>query len=88
MQIIVLVQYARSKATYFAARFRDSIFGAGTSNRNLDRQHISRCEIDLGNIKTQYQEEYGVSLASDVAVSYTFQLIDIGSPITFYFKIK
>jgi len=65
----ILVQYARSKATYFATRFKDSTFGSGTKDRNLDRQHASRCETDLGNIKSQYQAQYGVSLASDVSVS-------------------
>ena len=63
------VQYSRDKASYFASRFYTSIKGAGTDDRNLMRLTVSRCEIDLGNIKEAYQRLHGESLSSAVAVS-------------------
>lgn len=56
------MQYSRDKAKYFASRFHESIAGAGTADRDLMRLTISRCETDLGNIKTAYQNIYSVSL--------------------------
>lgn len=63
------MQYSRDKAKYFASRFHESIAGVGTEDRDLMRLTISRCETDLGNIKTAYQNIYSVSLSSDVSVS-------------------
>ena len=37
--------------------------GWGTEDRNLKRPTVSRCEIDLENIKAVYQRIYGVSLS-------------------------
>lgn len=40
----------------------------GTEDRNLMRLTVSRCEIDLGNIKEKYQAIYGNSLSNAVSV--------------------
>lgn len=63
------MQYSRDKAKYFASRFHESLVGAGTAEQDLMRLTISRCEIDLGNIKIAYQNIYATSLSSDVSVS-------------------
>ncbi|KAK4011208.1 annexin B9 [Daphnia magna] len=60
--LVSILQYSRDKAKYFASRFHESIAGAGTADRDLMRLTISRCETDLGNIKTAYQNIYSVSL--------------------------
>ncbi|KAI9563873.1 hypothetical protein GHT06_011340 [Daphnia sinensis] len=65
--LVSILQYSRDKAKYFASRFHESIAGAGTADQDLMRLTISRCEIDLGNIKTAYQNIYAVSLSSDVS---------------------
>ncbi len=67
------VQYSRDKARYFSARFHASVAGAGTADRDLMRLTVSRCETDLGNIKSAYQTVYGESLSNAVSVSiYSF----------------
>lgn len=64
------MEYARSKENYFAQRLRATTLPiTGTDETALNRQIISRCEIDLGNIKIEYEAFYGHSLASDVTVS-------------------
>ena len=66
------VQYSRDKAVYFSSRFHTTVIGMGTEDRNLMRLTVSRCEIDLGNIKAAYQTLYGTSLSNDVAVSHHY----------------
>jgi annexin A7/11 len=66
------VQYSRDKARYFSERFQASIAGAGTADRDLMRLTVSRCETDLGNIKSAYQTVYGESLSNAVSVSIFF----------------
>lgn len=46
----------------------DSMVGLGTRDRELIRLLISRSEIDLGNIRVQYEYLYKKSLASVVGV--------------------
>ena len=43
--------------------------GVGTNNRALIRLLVTRCEIDLVNIKEEYEILYQKSLADHVAVS-------------------
>lgn len=68
-----IVQYSRDKAAYFSSRFYATIKGAGTEDRNLMRLTVSRCEVDLGNIKQRYQEIYSSSLRDDVSVSLSIE---------------
>lgn len=74
---VQIVRYSRDKAAYFAARFFVSISGAGTADRDLRRLTVSRCETDLGNIKTAYQNIYSVSLSTAVSV-ISVRLVFIG----------
>lgn len=39
------------------------------SSRNLIRIVVARCDIDLGNIKREYEKKFGRSLIADVSVS-------------------
>lgn len=63
------VQYSRNKAAYFASRFHWTVAGAGTADRDLKRLTVSRCETDLGNIKTEYENIYNIALSTAVSVS-------------------
>jgi annexin A7/11 len=38
----------------------------GTKDRNLIRIIVTRCDIDLGNIKREYEKLFGKGLQADV----------------------
>lgn len=67
-----VAKVVRSKVTYFAERLHDSMAGAGTDDRTLIRIIVSRSEIDLGDIKAAFEEKYGQTLESWIAVSIFF----------------
>ena len=62
------VDYANNKADYFARRLYSTIAGSGTDEKALNRQILSRCEIDLENIKNEYEKIFLTSLRNAVAV--------------------
>ena len=51
---------------YFAMRIRESVKGLGTNDSKLVRVIVSRCEIDLPQIKQAYQRIYQRDLLHDV----------------------
>ena len=54
--------------TYLTERVHQTLDGLGTHERDLTRLIVSRCEIDLGDIKVEYENLYGRSLVSDIKV--------------------
>ena len=52
--------------SYFAERIHEAIIGLGTNDKKLIRNIVSRCEIDLPQIKQCYRSMYGRDLMSDV----------------------
>jgi hypothetical protein len=51
---------------WFATRVRDSIEGAGTKDKDLIRIIVSRCEIDLKEIKQAYFKLYNRDMVNDI----------------------
>lgn len=62
-----IVKCVRSRCAFFAERLRNSLKGAGTNDSTLIRIVVSRSEIDLKNIKDDYQRMFGRSLAQDIS---------------------
>ncbi|XP_038220664.1 annexin B10 isoform X2 [Zerene cesonia] len=61
-----IVECVENAAAWFAQRLRDAMQGLGTDDRTLIRILVSRAELDLGAIKTEYERLYDKTLASEV----------------------
>jgi hypothetical protein len=67
--MLSIVHIVRKMSLYFAQRLHKSMKGLGTDDRGLMRLLISRSEIDLADIKEEFQNCYNASLESFVKVS-------------------
>lgn len=54
---------------YFAAKIYKDIHGIGTNDTSLIRIIVSRSEIDLGDIKDEFERLYNKTLSSYIDVS-------------------
>ncbi|KAH3698334.1 annexin-B12-like [Dreissena polymorpha] len=59
-----VVKLARNVPAYFAERLHNCMKGAGTKESTLNRVIVTRSEIDMVQIKSEFQRMYGKSLAS------------------------
>ncbi|XP_034474183.1 annexin B11 isoform X1 [Drosophila innubila] len=62
--LIAIYKCVTNKSEYFASRLHKSMAGIGTNDKQLIRVIITRCEIDLADIKTAFERLYGKSLKS------------------------
>jgi len=65
--LLAILRSAESRACYLAKRLHKAISGAGTRDRCLIRIVVTRCDIDLADIKREYEKLYGKSLAADIS---------------------
>jgi hypothetical protein len=56
----------QSISTYYAWRLRESVQGIGTNDSRLVRVIVSRCEVDMPKIKSEYQRIFNRDLVKDV----------------------
>ncbi|XP_069799250.1 annexin A4 [Dendropsophus ebraccatus] len=62
--LLAIVKCLRSRPAYFAERLYKSMKGLGTDDNTLIRVMVSRCEIDMLEIRSEFKKMYGKSLHS------------------------
>ncbi|KAK6638338.1 Annexin B9 [Polyplax serrata] len=62
--LLAIVKCVRNKAEFFADCLHKSMAGMGTRDRDLIRLVVSRCEIDMGDVKQAFNVKFGKTLES------------------------
>lgn len=62
--LLAIIRVANNRPEFFARRLHKSMAGLGTNDRSLIRLCVTRCEIDMMDIKDEFQRHYGKSLKS------------------------
>lgn len=80
-----VLRYALNPASFFASRLNKAMAGIGTNNKSLNRIVITRSEIDLNDIKGEFQKMYNDNLKNyirgDSSGDYKHALYElIGEP--------
>ena len=68
--VVYIVKTVHNRPAYFAERLHLAMKGLGTDDDALIRIIVSRCEIDLANIKYEYERAHGKTLLSAVKVIF------------------
>ncbi|XP_058975020.1 annexin B10-like [Musca domestica] len=64
--MMAVVECVQSPAAFFASRLNNAMSGAGTEDQTLIRIIVSRSEIDLINIKDEFERIYNRTLVSAI----------------------
>lgn len=62
--LLAILNYAMRRPEFYAKRLHASMSGIGTNDRDLIRLIVTRSEIDMMDIKEEFQRKYGASLKS------------------------
>ncbi|KAI1729746.1 annexin domain-containing protein [Ditylenchus destructor] len=65
--LLAIVKSIRNRVAYFAELIYNSMKGLGTRDTDLIRLIVTRSEIDLADIRNQYQAQYRTSLEKAIA---------------------
>lgn len=65
--LLAVVKSIRSRPAYFAELINDSMKGMGTRDTDLIRLIVSRSEVDLADVRAEYQRIYKTSLENAIA---------------------
>ncbi|CAL8091839.1 unnamed protein product [Calicophoron daubneyi] len=65
--MLAVVRCIKNKPKYFADQLMESMKGAGTKDTALIRIVVTRCEVDMGKIKEEFQRAYGKTLETWIA---------------------
>lgn len=80
--MMAIIECVQSPGAFFANRLHNAMDGMGTDDQTLIRIIVSRAEIDLGNIKDEYERIYNRTLMSAVKVN-----IEIFFMLILFFKL-
>lgn len=79
--MIAIVKASRARPEFFAEKLYNAMVGAGTDDRTLIRIIVSRCEIDLVEIKEAFIKKYnktlGKMIESDTSGDYKKLLVKV-----------
>jgi annexin A7/11 len=65
--LLAILRVANNRPEFFARRLHKSMAGLGTNDNSLIRLCITRAEIDMTDIKSEFQRYYGKSLKSFIS---------------------
>uniref|UniRef100_A0AC35TTD8 Annexin n=1 Tax=Rhabditophanes sp. KR3021 TaxID=114890 RepID=A0AC35TTD8_9BILA len=65
--LMAIVKVVENKALYFAELLENSMKGMGTRDTDLIRLVVTRSEIDLADIRQEFEKRYGRSLEKTIA---------------------
>lgn len=66
--LLAILQCTTNRAEFFASRLHKNMKGIGTNDKQLIRLIVTRCEIDLNDIKVAFEKLYGKSLVKWIKV--------------------
>lgn len=72
---LAVIRSIKSQPAFFAKRLNKSMKGLGTNDRQLIRLVVARCEVDMVEVKREYQSMFGESLAAAIKVVRCFLLM-------------
>ena len=62
--LLAILRHSNNRAEFFARCLHKAMVGLGTNDKALIRLVVTRCEIDMVDIKEEFQQKYGKSLKS------------------------
>ncbi|XP_018561969.1 annexin B11 isoform X5 [Anoplophora glabripennis] len=63
---LAVIRSIKNQAAFFAKQLNKSMKGLGTNDRQLIRLVVTRCEVDMVEVKREYQAKFGESLADAI----------------------
>jgi annexin A7/11 len=79
--LLAIVRFSENRGHYFARCLHRAMAGIGTDDKSLIRLIVTRSEIDMLDIKEEFQSKYGKSLkafiSSDTSGSYRKALLTL-----------
>uniref|UniRef100_A0A8C4PWI8 Annexin n=1 Tax=Eptatretus burgeri TaxID=7764 RepID=A0A8C4PWI8_EPTBU len=69
--LLAVVRCVKNKPSFFAWALHRSMKGMGTDDKTLIRLMVSRCEVDMLDIRHEYKQDYGESLYAAIKSSFS-----------------
>lgn len=73
INIFQIVKCVKNRSSFFAEQLHKSMKGLGTDDSRLIRLVVTRSEVDMGEIKNVFLQQYGESLEDFISVSYQYK---------------